>query len=58
MNRSYFRLNLILLVAIVALLHGASSPGIAADAASTVSGRVVDGGWESNYRSLNRGSAI
>ena len=42
MNRPYFKRNLTLLVAIVTLLLGASSPGIAAEATSTVSGRIVD----------------
>ena len=41
MNRSRFRLNLISLAAIAVLLFGASSHGIAQEATSTMSGRVV-----------------
>jgi hypothetical protein len=41
MNRSYFRRNLTLLTAIATLLLGASLHGIAEDATSTISGRVV-----------------
>ena len=42
MNRSSFRRNLTLFAAIATLLLGASLHGIAADATSTISGRVVD----------------
>ncbi len=42
MNRSYFRQNFTLLATIVALLLISSLPGIAEDATSTLSGRVVD----------------
>ena len=41
MNRSCFKLNLISLTAIAVLLFGASSHGIAQEATSTLSGRVV-----------------
>ena len=41
MNRSCFKLNLISLTAIAVLLFGASSHGIAQEATSTMSGRVV-----------------
>ena len=42
MNRSCFKLNLASLTAIVVLLFGVSSHGIAQEATSTLSGRVVD----------------
>ena len=41
MNRSYFKLNLISLAAIAVLLFGVFSYGIAQEATSTMSGRVV-----------------
>ena len=42
MNRLFFKFNLISLAAITALLFGATSYGIAQEATSTLSGRVVD----------------
>ena len=42
MNRSYFKFNLLSLTATAALLFGAPSYGIAQEATSTLSGRVVD----------------
>ena len=42
MNRSHFKLNLISLIVVAALLFGASSHAIAQDATCTLSGRVID----------------
>ena len=58
MNRSRFRLNLISLAAIAVLLFGASSHGIAQEATSTMSGRVVGVDGKPDCRDPNSPSAI